>query len=360
MSGTLWVGARQQWKRDLKNSLFLLGCAPTTLVSIPLLYILRYPVKDPAYQPTGLVRVIDMGWSHRWDHCWFAQFSIKLYQKDLDKFEGPSTGVYRLSPPQLRWRNRDNGWSLVASLPSITRVDHVCYCLDGGFIMLCCILLFEASVRVERGARKYGGQIKYEKWKEVPVVCLPRVAPYSPLLGRLVFKASHALSWFLWTHLFCQILWRYYLQCASYRYTYVWIHKNRDDLLSVYRIYTVYRVWDLHPHSKLPGGSNDFFTPRLLSSIVGPRGTTDDPFHHITADGTKPRYRILHVDTDQISRGGATGDTVVRLRCTHFDPRYDPWNYSDASTRRKGFSPGAVHLSILYNEHQLRLIIGYS
>jgi hypothetical protein len=238
-------------------------------------------------------------------------------------------------------------------------VDHVC-CTSTVDLLCYAASCYLKPLSASKGEQEVWRTNPSTKEEEVPVVCLPRVAPYSPLLGRLVFKASHALSWFLWTHLFCQILWRYYLQCASYRYTYVWIHKNRDDLLSVYRIYTVYRVWDLHPHSKLPGGSNDFFTPRLLSSIVGPRGTTDDPFHHITADGTKPRYRILHVDTDQISRGGATGDTVVRLRCTHFDPRYDPWNYSDASTRRKGFSPGAVHLSILYNEHQLRLIIGYS
>jgi steroid 5-alpha reductase family enzyme len=166
-------------------------CSYYALVSAPLLYALRYPVTDPAYNP--------LVWSGV-ALTWFGaimetiadshKFSIKLYQKDLDKFEGPSNGVYRLS------RHPNYGGEIVmwfgvwlASLPSICVSITAAIASTLGFIMLCCILLFEASVRVEKEQkRKYVGQIKYEKWKaEVPMSVIP-VAPLMNLFPGLLKK----------------------------------------------------------------------------------------------------------------------------------------------------------------------------
>jgi steroid 5-alpha reductase family enzyme len=194
LSVYLYVRDIMGWSRDsnvetrFKKLTVSIGlCAYYALVTIPLLYALRYPVKDPAYNPL-VWSGVGLAWagailetvadSHK--------FSIKLYQKDLDKFEGPSTGVYRLS------RHPNYGGEIVlwfgvwiASLPSICESITAAIASTIGFIMLCCILLFEASVRVEREQkRKYGGQIKYEKWKElVPV----SVFPVAPLLAAFRF-----------------------------------------------------------------------------------------------------------------------------------------------------------------------------
>jgi steroid 5-alpha reductase family enzyme len=184
----LYVRDISGWSRDsnvetrFKKLTVAIGlCSYYALVSIPLLYALRYPVKDPAYNPlvwSGVVLtwagaiVETIADSHK--------FSVKLYQKDLEKFEGPTTGVFRLS------RHPNYGAEIVmwfgvwlASLPSICESITSAIASTVGFIMLCCILLLEASRRVDRERkRKYGGQIKYEKWKEqVPL----SVMPFSPL-----------------------------------------------------------------------------------------------------------------------------------------------------------------------------------
>lgn len=177
------------WSRDsnvetrFKKLTVSIGlCVYYALVTSPLLYALRYPVTDPAYNP-----LVWSGVGLTWAGAILEtvadahKFSIKLYQKDLDKFEGPSTGVYRLSR-HPNYAGEIMFWMgiWIASLPSIYASITSAIASTIGFVMLVCILMFEASVRVEREQkRKYAGQIKYEKWKEqVPM----SVFPIAPLL----------------------------------------------------------------------------------------------------------------------------------------------------------------------------------
>jgi steroid 5-alpha reductase family enzyme len=101
---------------------------------------------------------------------------VKVNQADQLKFEGPSTGVYRLSR-HPNYAGEIICWMgvWIACLPSFCMWIQAAAASTLGFITLFCILCFEASIRLEREQkRKYGGQIKYEKWKEqVPMSVFP-------------------------------------------------------------------------------------------------------------------------------------------------------------------------------------------
>jgi len=152
-------------------------------VIIPVLYALRFPNTNSAYDKY-LWAGVYMAWAgtiletvadvHKW--------LVKFNAKDLNKFEGPSDGVYRLS------RHPNYAGELmvwlgvwIAAFPSFTFSITAVAVSTLGFIMLNGILLFEASIRVEREQkRKYSGQVRYEQWKQkVPL----SVLPFAPLLA---------------------------------------------------------------------------------------------------------------------------------------------------------------------------------
>lgn len=175
-----WSRASDSETRVKRLTVALGLSAYYALVSIPILYALRYPVTDPSYDIlvwsgiavscAGLVleTVAD---------C--HKFWIKHNQLDLNKFCGPADGVYKLSR-HPNYAGEIMVWLGVwmACLPSFIFSVSAAIASTVGFLMLCCILLFEASIRVEREQkRKYGGQIKYERWKEQVPMCVMPVAP---------------------------------------------------------------------------------------------------------------------------------------------------------------------------------------
>jgi steroid 5-alpha reductase family enzyme len=190
LSVYLFIRDRMGYSRDtngetrFKRLTVAIGlCMYYALVTIPLLYALRHPTTDPAYFPlvwTGVAMTWVGGVLEAVADA--HKMYVKVNQADQLKFEGPSTGVYRLSR-HPNYAGEIIFWMgvWIASLPSFCVSIQAAAASTLGFIMLVCILCLEASKRVEREQkRKYGGQIKYEKWKEqVSTV----VFPFAPLLG---------------------------------------------------------------------------------------------------------------------------------------------------------------------------------